>query len=139
MPFPRKLTQEHRARLRKVAHARRLIAQLCEYVPSNKALAHEMNVTKGAIEQILKHEQTTPDDDMPLEFFPRSLWAKLWRNSHSPFYHSENSTMETNPNEPRPQPVPMPDPETTPPPPTPDEQGDPGDKLPQPPDDEDEK
>jgi transcriptional regulator with XRE-family HTH domain len=64
MPFPRKVTSEQRARLRRVALARRHCAQVLRELPTNKQLAAEMGVSRAAIEQILAQERAAHDAAM---------------------------------------------------------------------------
>lgn len=65
MPYPRKVTNEQRARLRRVALARRQCAEISKALPTNKSLALEMNVSRGAIEQILAQELAAHDAAVP--------------------------------------------------------------------------
>lgn len=62
MPFPRKISDEQRALLREIALTRRYIADIYRTLPSNKRLAREMAVSRGAIEQILVQELAAYDE-----------------------------------------------------------------------------
>lgn len=61
MPYPRKVTPQQRALLRDVALTRRQVADVYKTLPTNKQLARDMGVSRGAIEQILQQELAAND------------------------------------------------------------------------------
>lgn len=63
MPFPKRVSDEDRALLREIALTRRYIGEIYRTLPSNKQLAREFGVSRGAIEQILAKELAAYDEE----------------------------------------------------------------------------